>query len=234
MIHGYSYSSSGLKSREQALQSVANNLANMNSIGFKRTVEFDMSLETDPTKHNVEPLFNEAIDFGQGEIIETGNPLDVAISGNGFFAVHTEGGLSYTRQGNFQLSEEGFLTTKTGDLVLGMNGPISLEPGAVITQEGEVAVGGKVTDQIRLFEFLEKNQVERIGDGYFRPKAEDVVVEMDQVALKTGFLENSNVNAIEEMVRMIQIYREFEMNQRALRTQDETVDKAVNKVGKVG
>jgi flagellar basal-body rod protein FlgF len=90
-----------------------------------------------------------------------------------------------------------------------------------------------VQDQIRLFEFLDKNQVERIGDGYFRPKTEDVVVELDQFSLKPGYLENSNVNAIEEMVRMIQIYREFEMNQRALRTQDETVDKAVNKVGKV-
>ena len=233
MIHGYSYSSSGLKSREQALQAVSNNLANMNSIGFKRTVEFDMSLETNPTKHNVEPLFSEAIDFGQGELIETGNPLDVAISGNGFYAVHTDRGLAYTRQGNFQLSDDGFLTTKTGDLVLGTNGPISIEKGSVITQNGEIAVDGKVVDQIRLFEFLDKTQVERIGDGYFQPKTEDVVVELDQVSLKPGFLENSNVNAIEEMVRMIQIYREFEMNQRALRTQDETVDKAVNKVGKV-
>lgn len=233
MIHGYSYSSSGLKSREQALQAVANNLANMNSIGFKRTVEFDMSLETDPSKHNVEPLFNEAIDFGQGEIIETGNPLDVAISGDGFFAIHTNSGLVYTRQGNFQLSDDGFLITKTNDLVMGTNGPIAVDPKSVISQNGGITVDGKVTDQIHLFNFIDKNQVERIGNGYFRPKTEDAVVEVDDVALKIGYVENSNVNAIEEMVRMIQIYREFEMNQRALRTQDETVDKAVNKVGKV-
>lgn len=234
MIHGYSYSSSGLQSRQLSMQLVANNLANLNSVGFKRTVEFDLSMETDPTQHNQEPLYTERIDFSQGELVESGNPLDVAIDGQGFFAVQTTDGVAYTRQGNLRLNEEGYLTTASGHLVLGGRGPIIFPPNGTITDEGAIAVDGKTVDQLVLYDITDKTQVERLGDGLFRPKVNGLVVEVEEPKIRTGYLEGSNVNAIGEMVRMIQIYREFEANQRALKTQDETVEKAVNQVGKVG
>lgn len=215
------------------MQITANNLANLNSIGFKRTVEFDLSYDTDPTQHNKEPLHGESIDFSPGTKIETGNPLDVAIDGDGFFAVETNSGTAYTRQGNFRINDEGYLVTNSGDLVLGQKGPIDFRNNSTIAQDGAIAVGGKIVDQIQLYEIMNKTQVERMGNGCFRPKIDGIVEEMDKVQLKLGYVEGSNVNAIGEMVKMIQIYREFEANQRALKTQDDTVDKAVNDVGRV-
>ena len=215
------------------MQVTANNLANLNSIGFKRTVEFDLSYETDPTQHNKEPLFTESIDFSQGAMTETGNPLDVAIDGSGFFAVQSNTGIAYTRQGNFQINEDGFLITSSGNLVLGQRGPIDFNNNARITEEGGIAVNGKVLDQIQLYEISDRRQIDRIGDGFFRPKVDGIVQEMSEARLKPGYVEGSNVDAIGEMVRMIQIYREFEANQRALKTQDDTVDKAINDVGRV-
>lgn len=182
-----------------------------------------------------------ATDYSPGNLIETGGTYDLALIGEGFFKIQgEEGDTYYTRDGSFLLNEEGYLTTLRGEMVLGTGGPIAIDGEEVeINSDGVVRVDGNVVGSLDIVDIENKEFLRKIGDNLFQMEvnengeeipAEEVPFEGDVLQ---GALEGSNVNAISEMVEMITLLREFEAGQRAIRVQDEMLEKASNEIGRV-
>jgi len=233
LLRSIIYSKNGLESNARSLDVISNNLANANSVGFKRSIVFSQTLKNAKENPTNEALPNELVDFTQGKLREAGNPLSVALVGEGFFTIQTEHGIFYTRQGNFTRNDEGYLTTGSGDFVLGEGGPIQIDQDFTFQEDGAISIKDSIVDYFAIVKFANPLQLRRVGNGYFKA-ADNAIIERvtDQVQVKAGYVEDSNVNTLEEMVNMIEVYRQFEANQKALRSQDETLDKAVNDVGR--
>jgi flagellar basal-body rod protein FlgG len=155
--------------------------------------------------------------FDQGILYDTSKETDFAIIGNGFFTLQMDNGqLAYTRNGNFMVNEENHLTTMEGHLVVGGD------------SKGNIADGNS---SLMITDFDDYSTLVSIGDTLFTSNAQGR--EMPIAEVRQGFLELSNVQTIDEIVKLIQISREFESNQKALHTADETLSKAVNEIGRV-
>ena len=233
MLSGIQYSQNGLELAAKAIDIVANNLANVSTNGFKRSVVFAESIKNAVENPESEGIPIAVLDLSQGRIQHTGNELDLAIDGPGFFAVQTKDGLRLTRQGNFTRNDEGFLVNANGDQVLGEGGPILINENTQITEEGNIVSNESIIDRLSIHDFFDRSQIRLAGNGYFMAVDESTVVPLQESHIKSGYLENSNVDPLAEMVNMIEIYRQFEANQKAIRAQDETLQKAVNEVGRV-
>ncbi len=214
---------------------VANNLANINTIGFKKDKIFFEVLDK---KVGETRDAAQLTDFGQGHLEETNNPLDLAISGRGFFTVETENGMAFTREGHFKLDQNGILRTTDGHAVMGHGGMIALNIGphepenVVITQSGEVLVGDEQVGELLISDFENLNNLKKAGSNLFVATEEAVGFEPGQVTIQQGFLERSNVNPAQEMIDLISIQREFESVQKMVRTMDNIFNSAVNQLGK--
>ncbi len=235
---------SGLRSRMESLDMLANNIANGSTGGYKADREF-YSLYTAPEAGSMPgadtlPVIEKPwTDFSQGELHATGNPLDVALSGKGFFAVQGPAGPLYTRDGSFRLSPAGLLVTAGGLPVRDAGGgTIALSPSAAspveITRAGEVRQDGQVAGQIELVDFAAPGALEKQGHSYFRvadPSARPAAPA--SIEVNQGKLENSNVSATEAAVRLVTVMRQFEMLQKAATLDSEMNRKAVEEVAKV-
>jgi flagellar basal-body rod protein FlgF/flagellar basal-body rod protein FlgG len=157
-------------------------------------------------------------DFSQGSLQQTGNPLDLALEGPGFFAVQAPTGVQYTRNGNFHLTRDGSLVTAQGFPVLGNNGPVTLPSGnAEISPAGVISVNGDVAGQLQLTDFDASVPLTSLGDAYYSAPAA-AATPASQLSVNQGSLESSNVNPVESAVSLIEIQRNAEMMQRALTT----------------
>ncbi|HEX16684.1 MAG TPA: flagellar basal-body rod protein FlgF [Deltaproteobacteria bacterium] len=221
---------SGAVAVERRMEEIAHNLANVDTPGFRREV---MALKVVSPTGGMYPQTVEialrAADLSPGPLKPTGNPLDLAIGSEGFFAVETPQGVRYTRRGSFRIDQEGYLVTDRGYRVLGQGGPIVIEGGQpVINEEGTVMVGDEVVDTLRVVSFADRTRLVAEGDGLFRydgPEGEIAEVEDPQV--KQEFLEGSNVVPVVEMVKLIEVTRIFEAYQRALQTIDDLSRRAL-------
>jgi flagellar basal-body rod protein FlgG len=205
---------SALEARMKIVDVITNNLANANTIGFKR--DFGHVLQGE-TAFDV----GTQIDLSSGDLVATGNNLDAAINGSGFFAIETPSGVRYSRAGSFGLNAAGELVTKDSQRVLSTSdtpivvgeGRVEIRDGGVVmVDENEVATLKVVTftDPTK----LQKEGFQRLiwtGDASGIQQASDPQV-------KGGYIERSNVNAIDEMVHLMSAYREFEAVQRTLKT----------------
>jgi flagellar basal-body rod protein FlgG len=198
------------------------------------------------------------IRFKQGALKETHNPFDLALDGEGFLVIETPEGERYTRNGSFLIDNDGFLVTKDGYKVQGEKGAIRLkEHNFVIDQHGRVIVNGdeqddpdkmvdpntnewrrpEVLDRLRVVDFENKRYLEKQGDSFYRespysgPATE---VENGRPKVVQGFLEASNVNVVSEMVRMIEVQRSYEASQKTIQSADQTLQKLVNEVLRMG
>jgi flagellar basal-body rod protein FlgG len=174
--------------------------------------------------------------FEPGVMKATGRDLDVAIQGKGFFAVQGPSGIYYTRNGSFHLNSEGGLVTSGNLPVLGESGPIQIPAGRIsISAGGEIEVEGNAVDTLRVADFNDKQALEKVGDSMFRSIGpEPVTVEPGQRTVSQGTLEQSNVNAVREMVVMIDIMRRFEALQKTVFTlMNEINERTINQVGDV-
>jgi len=203
-----------MDARLKLVDVIANNLANANTTGFKR--DFGQILENEFGSEAATQL-----DVSPGQVVSTGNELDAALNGPGFFVVETPNGERYTRAGNFSLSSNGELVTKEGLKVLSTsNSPISLGEGKVeIHDGGVVTVDGNEIATLKVVTFNDITKLQKEGLSRFvwrgAPGGIQVVSEPE---VRGGYLERSNVSAIDEMVHLMSAYREFEAVQRALRT----------------
>ncbi len=240
---------SGGVAYETMLSVISNNLSNINTSGFKadRTVfKVDMPSDQPPVPAESSVAADNQItegpsdkfftaldsmftDLNPGVIKQTGNPLDLSIDGNGFFAVNTPGGVRYTRSGNFTLNSSNTLTTANGYMVMGENGPIVLDQGKVsIDGEGMISVNGSEVDKLKIVDFANPGSLQKesgnmfIGSNEKAPEGFKVV---------QGTIELSNVNPVKEMASMIEVLRGYETYQKVMTTLDETSAKA-NEIGK--
>lgn len=226
---------SGAVALERRLQMIAHNLANLDTPGFKREV---MALKARIVGQGGYPLMVEIAervpDLSPGAMRPTGNPLDLAIGSEGFFVVETPRGIRYTRKGAFRVDGEGYLVTSQGYRVLGKGGAVVLEGGEVVVNEaGEIVLGGEVVDSLRVVSFPKGAKLIREGDGLFRFEGADAeIIEVETPQLKQGFLEGSNVSAVLEMVKLIEVSRVFEAYQRALHTIDDIARGALEEIMK--
>ena len=213
---------------------IANNLANINTRGFKKDlIFFEMLKEGDKNTKA-----REATDFAQGALTETNNPLDLAISGRGFFTIQTEDGIAFTRDGHFKLDGDGVLRTQQGQAVLGEGGEIvlvdnDLKPEQItVTRNGEIYLGDMFIDRLAIKDFEDYSKLQKRGENMFVVDESVQPISLQEPEVHQGFLEEANVNPAEEMIQLIEVQRQFESIQRMVRTLDETFRKAATEVGK--
>ncbi len=173
-------------------------------------------------------------DRSEGPIIETGALLDLAIRGEGYFVVQTPEGEAYTRSGSFTLNSRGELVTMDGMQVLGEAGPIVIPSGGTVEVHGDgrVTAGGQALGRLRLVAFDDPFSLRKMGAGLFAAPA-GAAHAAQATVVRQGFLEMSNVTAVTEMVQMIAGMRAYETCQRVIWFLDQTLDKAINDVGRV-
>lgn len=248
MLKGIYSAASGMMAEAVRTDVISNNLANVNTTGFKKDVAVEESFR-DLLLHKIEGFEpNRAVGrIGTGvDIVEisplmnngihrlTGNKLDVALEGDGFFVVDTAGGERYTRDGAFVLNNEGYLVNVNGDYILGEQGRISIRPeqsaSIDIGTDGVITAGGEVIDRLRVVNFANQDSVRKLGDSLWI--SEEQPTEAAGTRVIQGSLEYSNVNAVSEMIDLITATRAYEMNQKMIQMQDATLDKAINEVGK--
>lgn len=214
MSDSFTMAYSALEARMKIVDVIANNLANANTVGFKR--DFGTVLENE-TGFDV----GTKVDLSSGDLIKTDNELDVAIHGPGFFAVETPAGVRYTRSGNFGLNAAGEIVTRDSMKVLSTSGsPIVVGDGNVEIQDGGVVkVDGNEVATLKVVTFKDGVQLQK--EGFYRFVFNGEAADIQPVSdpqVKSGYLERSNVNAIDEMVHLMSAYREFEAVQRTLKT----------------
>lgn len=241
----------GAMLNQRRLEILSNNLANVNSIGFKKDLASLRIAETPkdvaesmrslslnnqmPTAPIWVQLESRTV-FEQGQLKITANPLDLALEGKGFFAVETPAGTRYTRKGNFTRSAEGDLVTSEGYPVLGEGGPIRIDGRTFsVDEEGNVSVDNAEVDRLRIVNFNNSKQLRKIGDNLFATVSQtDAGQPAESVTVSQGFVELSNVDAVRTMTDMIDVLRGYESYQKVIRAIDESNARAINDVGRVG
>lgn len=236
MSSGFYAAFSGWLARSEALDTAASNLANAGTQGFRAEREYFRSAlmgpgasgdQLDSTVNNFGVLGGSQLDMAQGALTTTGNPLDVAIEGQGFFAVQTKNGVRYTRDGSFQRSRAGLLITASGEPVLDPRGrPIRVPAGDVtIGADGVVSVGGAVSGLIAVFSFPSPASLTPEGANRFAPVNGAKPKLSTAAALHQGALEGSNQNVIQGTMDLILAQRQAEMMQKALVLFDNDLNK---------
>jgi len=226
MDSGYYAACAGLAAQTQALELVANNLANLGTAGYRGQQATFRSLlagagtvawnPVNAAVNNFGVLGGSRVDRSSGSLAATGNPLDLAVAGSGFFVVQSAQGIVYTRNGGFHTTPTGQLMTAQDDPVLGQLGPITLPNGVVaVSADGTMSVDGTVVAQLRLAEFAPDTSLTALGNAlYSVPPASALAPASSSV--RQGMIENSNVSPVVGAVQLISIQRNAEMMQRAL------------------
>jgi len=232
----------GLRSRMESLEMLANNVANASTGGYKSEREF-YSLYVAPEAASDQPTAMPLIerpwtDFSQGVLTATGNPLHLAISGSGFFAVNSPSGPLYTRNGSFSLSKDGRLVTADGysvraegggTLTLNGSGWVEISADRIVRQDNNVA------GRLEIRDFPKLGTLVKRGNNYFRPADTNVQPQpTDAASVVQGQLESSNAGSAESAVRLINVMRQFEMLQKAVSLGLEMNQHAIQDVAKVG
>jgi flagellar basal-body rod protein FlgF len=235
MNSGYYAAYAGLVARLDALDVIANNLANVNTTGFRSQREFYSAVTANLADVPLTPLNRAINDFGvlggahldltQGSLQSTGSNLDLAITGPGFFSVQTARGVRYTRNGSFHLDKDNTLVTQDDEAVLGQSGPIVLPRGEVsIASDGTVAVDNAVAGRVQLVEFANSENLTLEGNSDFAaPEGEAVAAQKSTVS--EGMLESANLNPIEQTAMMMSLQRHAELLERTLSVFQNDLDK---------
>lgn len=251
MIRGIYIGASGMLAESLRADVTANNLANVNTAGFKKDFAILKDYAARPIKRindgSEEPEIGTvgagtwvdsiATKYTQGIMHETGNSLDFALEGKGYFAVQTPSGTRYTRNGAFMRNSTGELVNTDGYRVMGQNGPINLDPSGqagkvTVSQDARIFLDGVETDKFQLYSFANENRLRKDGSSLFNPP-DGVDAEPAEPNVKQGMIELSNVNVVSEMVSMIAGYRAYETDSKVVKTHDTLLDKAVNDVARV-
>lgn len=252
---------SGMIANQERQDIIANNIANVNTTGFKKDIHvrrtFDDYLtqardQARPVKPINREIYNTMIQadvpgathevvtaFKQGDLRITNNTLDAALMGKGFFAVQTNEGVRYTRDGSFRLNNQNQLVTSQGYRVLGEGGeggegtPITINGTNVTFQEdGSILVDGLRTASFKLVDFSDYTKVQKEGESFITYAGETQEILPAQPDVEQGYLEGSNVNAITEMTAMLFNNRHYELSAKTLKSVENTVNRAIVELSK--
>ena len=232
---------SGLLARTQALDLAANNLANASTSGFRAGRETFRGVMADASSEAASQVGSAVNSFGvlgasslssaQGQISPTGNPLDLAIQGSGYFAIQTANGVRYTRDGSFRVSTAGQLTTKAGAIVMDPNGqPITVPTGTVkVGDDGSISVatpeGSAVVGKVGLIELGLNGAEEAEGAGIYKAADGVVPAAATDSSVQAGALESANEDTVHGTMQLMLIQRQAEMMQKAISVFDNDFDK---------
>lgn len=257
MVRGLYTAYTGMLNQQKKMDTLSNNLANADTTGYKKEGVTAKTFETQlaiKVKDGSNAYIDQQIgklnlgvkigenytDYSQGSYRYTGNTYDLALGGDGFFNISFmnkagEQSVKYTRDGNFTIDNEGALRTQDGDYVLGESGEIYIPTNAVdvsINKLGEIYADGEYIDTIKITDFEDYNYLKKYGENMY--DAVDGATEKEPTAtIDQGYLEQSNINVVTEMVNMISLSRTYEANQRLIQTMDDALDKSANQIGKV-
>ncbi len=222
----------------------ADNLANLNTPGFKGNKIFHQMMEEQigDTKYSMSTPMQH-VDLSQGVLEATGNPFDFAIEGDGFFTIQKDGQTLLSRNGRFHLNEEGLLVDDQGGLVQGTSGPINLsdlmhqEDGQSIMNielrtDGSLILNGETKGQLQITTPNGPEDLSRKGAGYFSLEGRSSAEGTARTKVVQGFYEKGNVDPMNEMVDMMQTMQLFESQQKAMRTTDEILTKVTSQLGR--
>ncbi|MFN2340993.1 MAG: flagellar basal-body rod protein FlgF [Halanaerobium sp.] len=249
MIRGLYTAASSMDVLEKKTNIRSNNLANVNTNGFKKSEGITRSfpemllsrIEAGEADQEIGELStgsymeNSFKDMSQGSFQQTGNKLDFAVEGEGFFVIETEAGERYSRDGNFTINADSELVTQSGNPVLDTEGErIQLIPD----QDFSVSADGQITfnnglqgSQIDLVNFEDESELIQEGDNLYAAQ-EGAGLAAGDAGIAQGYLEGSNVKIVEEMAKMIKTSRHYESNQKVISGIDETLNKVINEVGR--
>ena len=241
----------GMVNEQKRLDIVANNVANAATAGYKGENVTSQSFEDvlalkirDNSEYYVDKpigtmnlgvrLGEVYTDFGQGSMRHTGDNYNVAIEGKGFFEVRKGDEIRYTRDGSFKMDRDGYIVDADGNHLQGESGDIQvpLEETIFIDTYGGIYSDGVYVDSIKLVDFENYDYLEKIGDTSYKPVDGAVEITGSGV-LHQGFVEQSNVNGVSEMVDLIAITRAYEANQKIIQGEDSLLEKTVNQIGRV-
>jgi flagellar basal-body rod protein FlgF len=227
MDSGFYAACTALMARSQTLDLVANNLANVSTPGYRAQHDSFRSLFASSSNlplsglnqavNNYSVMGGGQMDLSQGNLERTGNDLDLAVEGHGFFAVQAGAGQLFTRDGNFHVSPKGQLVTSAGDPVLGTDDrPIAIVGAPVfVGPDGTISVNGALAGQLKVVDFPAGTPLEAVGKTYYSAP-DKTAVPATQASIQQGMLENSNVNAVSSSIELITVQRYAELMQRAL------------------
>lgn len=259
MLKGLYTAYTGMINEQNRMDVLTNNLANADTIGFKKEGATSQSFDSvlvDKIKDDSEYIrqgrrigtANPGVkigegytDYSQGPLQVTNNTYDFALGGKGFFTVEftnkaNETSTMYTRDGNFDVTQDGFLVTTDGDYVLGENNQrIRLDPNAavIVDKSGFITQNNNQVAKLKITDFEDYNYLRHYGENYYTPVEGAETKDATDCEVYQGYLEVSNVSIVSEMVEMISVSRQYEANQKLIQTYDSSLDIAVNQIGKV-
>jgi flagellar basal body rod protein FlgG len=233
MIKGIYFTGRSLDTQVRNIDVIANNIANLSTTGFKRQVPFIEVLTNSGTTD-----IKQVTDHTQGEMVQTSSPLDVAISGEGFFTLQTNQGIQLTRNGKFKLDNDGFLVNEQGNKVMGKNGEINIADNIVnenekltISKNGVIKMGDTEIDTLLIQQKNTADQMDRAAGLNFLSGEDVVPADESKFELAQGYLEESNVNPVIEMESMIQKNKDYETAYKIMNFLDKSLQNA-NEIGK--
>ncbi len=266
MVKGLYTAYTGMVNEQRRLDTLTNNLANSNTTGYKKegataqSFDDELAIRIKDTSSNLMPrrmgVINMGVDIGetytdysQGSFKITDKPADLALSGQGFFAIEFTDKLGntsikYSRDGEFQVDREGYFRTADGDYLLNMNAAMDSQTGQdahlridplqdySINQQGYVYQNGQMVGQVGFVDFADYNYLEKYGENFVQPVEGGEII-ASNAEIEQGALESSNVNIVDELVSMITIQRAYEAGQKMILAEDETLEMAVTQVGRV-
>ncbi len=219
---------------QERFETISNNLANTGTNAFKKDiVSFKETFSRSKDNIAFTGSKDSVTDFSPGSIRHTGNQLDVALMNHGFFKIKTPRGMRYTRDGSFTLSSEGVLLTKNGDTVLGQNGPVKINGSKVsIGSDGQIVVDKEPVEKLLVVDFEQTKFLTKEGGSYYLYSGEEKdIYTVDNVNIQQNYIESSNVNSIQESIKMIETFRVFQSVQKAIQSIDQINNKMINEYG---
>jgi len=218
------------------LDNVTNNIANAQTSGFKAQHLHLLKSIDEGNRLNASDAVtsNTFVDFSQGILQKTDNPLDLSLQDDGFFVVQTKEGMAFTRRGDLAVNKLNQLVTQAGEPVLGESGPITLKSGKIqISPDGAVFVDESQMGKLKIVDFSNRQALTHTQDGYYRDPGTAGMKIIGKPQLISGSIELSNVNVIREMAEMIDVNRSFETYQKIIQTLSEQDKLAIGRVGRI-
>lgn len=252
MIRGIYTAATGMLVQELKADTITNNLANINTPGYKRD---QVAVSSFPevllqridavqgSQKGAKPIGyfthgsmidEQVVDWSAGILEETGNPLDLAINGEGFFTLDTAEGLAVTKNGAFQLNSEGYLVNSHGQLVLGMNGPIFLGTSDFqVAADGTITIQGEYVDRLLITQVDNPQGLRKGGHDlyYVTDQAQAQMLDPESVKVQQGYLEKPNINVVNEIIDLLATRRVYEASQKVIQAQDEVLAKGASEIG---